>query len=295
MKLIFIHGREQENIAPAKLKADWVNALNLGLKKSNLILPESVKIEFPYYGDLLKKLTNKTHQNPNILKTSSKRSGGLSINKTKELEFLKDYLVEIAEEVAATSEEKALVEEAKKIQRGPLNWEITHRLLALLDKSQLIGEFALKRNTLDVFYYLSLSEFKRQINELVMQKFDDQPCVVVGHSLGSVVGYIILRDNPNLNVKKYVTLGSPLGSKTIRNLLRGTRMPSCIQNGSWFNAYDDRDVVALLPLDRIRFNVQPLIENKNKVDNHTKNRHGIEGYLDDPDVANEIYRAVVSQ
>jgi hypothetical protein len=58
--------------------------------------------------------------------------------------------------------------------------------------------------------------------------------------------------------------------------------------GHWFNAYDDRDVVALLPLDGQTFNVTPPIENKGDVRNFTDNRHGIEGYLVDPVVAQQV-------
>jgi hypothetical protein len=50
----------------------------------------------------------------------------------------------------------------------------------------------------------------------------------------------------------------------------------------WFNAMDERDVVALYPLTSENFNVDPPIENKTDVDNPTPNRHGISGYLGDP-------------
>lgn len=58
--------------------------------------------------------------------------------------------------------------------------------------------------------------------------------------------------------------------------------------GQWFNAYDDRDVVSLVPLDDQTFNITPPIENKSDVRNFTDNRHGIEGYLADPVVAQQI-------
>jgi hypothetical protein len=72
-------------------------------------------------------------------------------------------------------------------------------------------------------------------------------------------------------------------------------MPECVdKKNGWFNAYDERDFVALHPLDKEHFNINPPIENKNNVDNHTPNRHGIVGYLNDVDVAKRIYDALVS-
>jgi len=70
-------------------------------------------------------------------------------------------------------------------------------------------------------------------------------------------------------------------------------MPACVKSG-WYNAYDERGVVALNPLSKKYFDITPEIENKDDVRNHTDNRHGIEGYLDDKDVAREIYEALNS-
>ena len=57
---------------------------------------------------------------------------------------------------------------------------------------------------------------------------------------------------------------------------------------TWFNAYGNRDVVALVALDTASFDVSPSIEKKADVDNFTDNRHGIAGYLSDPVVAAKI-------
>ncbi|MNP80307.1 hypothetical protein D3C76_1783670 [compost metagenome] len=56
----------------------------------------------------------------------------------------------------------------------------------------------------------------------------------------------------------------------------------------WYNAFDTRDVVSLYPLDGANFPVSGTIENNSMVRNHTDNRHGIDGYLDDTNVARRI-------
>jgi hypothetical protein len=68
-------------------------------------------------------------------------------------------------------------------------------------------------------------------------------------------------------------------------------MPACVRD--WYNAFDPRDVVALYPLDAHNFPIRPPIENKSTVDNFTDNRHGIDGYLGDADVARKIFEAIV--
>ena len=61
---------------------------------------------------------------------------------------------------------------------------------------------------------------------------------------------------------------------------------------SWYNAYDERDVVSLYPLDDSNFPVTPPMENFSNVKNHTSNRHGIAGYLDDTSVARKIVSSI---
>jgi hypothetical protein len=66
---------------------------------------------------------------------------------------------------------------------------------------------------------------------------------------------------------------------------------------AWFNAMDERDVVALYPLDPTHFPLDPdtpAIENKTDVRNRTRNRHGVAGYLDNEVVARRIYRAITA-
>ncbi len=59
------------------------------------------------------------------------------------------------------------------------------------------------------------------------------------------------------------------------------------------NARDPRDLVALHPLSRSRFPVLPPIEDLATVDNGARNRHGITGYLSDPEVAARIHDVLV--
>ncbi len=73
---------------------------------------------------------------------------------------------------------------------------------------------------------------------------------------------------------------------SVRDQFRPLSSPAPV--AIWYNAFDTRDVVALYPLDNDNFPVQPAIENNSRVRNSTDNRHGIAGYLSDPDVAKRI-------
>lgn len=290
MKLIFVHGRAQEAFDELELKNKWINDWEVGLQKSGLTKPKNLQIEFPYYGKILVNLIDeaKTIQT----KIEAIRSTVLQ-NDAKEIAFVKAFLEEIAESIAANREEKAMLNEYKITTRS---WkedsENFHKILEFIDKKGVLGTLPIELMTKDVFMYLSNRHIKNSTNEKVASVFDKEPSVVVGHSLGSVVSYLVLKNNPNYHIKKFITIGSPLGVNVIRPFLeQPIEMPTCVKNG-WFNAFDPRDIVSLYPLDKKHFNIMPAIENKNNVDNCTENRYSIEGYLNDSEVAKRIYEAL---
>jgi len=287
MKLVFIHGRGQQKIDKNDLKEVWISTLKKGLDKSGLSLPKNIKIEFPYYGDLLEELSNSS-ANKKLAENIIARGEENYV----EASFYYDLVTEIAENADITGEdiEKNYVPNMK--EKGPLNWGWVQAILTTLDQT-FLGSWSIEKFTNDVFLYLTKPGIQNKINEYVSESLDGEKCVVVGHSLGSIVGFNILRKKKDAFVTKYVTVGSPLGLEAIKSKLESPiLMPESIIEGKWFNAYDDRDCVALNPLNKKHFNVEPAIVNKSNVNNETKNRHGIIGYLNDSEVAKVIYDAL---
>ncbi len=279
MNLIFIHGRAQEEFDEQELKQTWITTFHEGLAKNKLTLPAGVNIEFPYYGKLLKQWV----EDPGSLPQQAiiKRSGRVVSEDIFNYTLLNEMLTNADGEQEPT--------------RGLLNKEAIQKLLRKLDAKSGWGELALKKFTKDVFLYLTNVNLQQALNEYVMSKFGNEPSVVVGHSLGTIVAYNILKSKDDFQVKKFITLGSPLGLVAVKKYLpQPAGLPKCVKNG-WFNAYDERDFVALNPLDSDHFPCEPPIENKNDIDNFTKNRHGIAGYLNDAVVAKTIYDALILQ
>lgn len=288
MKLVFIHGRSQQGKDPALLQEQWLNSLAKGLAKSNIELPESTDVVFPFYGDRLDELLKELDA-PLVSDVTLRGA----TQDSAEADFRGELLYEIAQGAGVTDAEIQSHFKGTQQEKGPLNWEWVQSILSALDKTPL-GEVAIDAFTRDVYVYLTNKSVRKAIDGIVSASLSDGPCVVVGHSLGSVVGYNILRNaSTTIGVQKYVTVGSPLGLKAIKRKLDSPiAMPKCVHG--WFNAMDERDVVALHPLDSTNFNVIPAIENKTNVDNHTENRHGIAGYLDDVTVAKRIFNALVT-
>ena len=291
-ELVFIHGRSQQHKDPDKLKQHWIDSLQAGLEKNGLTLPiDEDKIHFPYFGNTLAGLVDGVP--PSEVAEIIVRGE----ESAAETEFIRSVVLEVMEEKGITEEQVAgeASAGANVVERGITNWEWVQSVLKAVDKYVPGASSAtLAITTRDVYRYLNNPVMRKIIDEGVMKAFTPGvETVVIGHSLGSVVSYNVLHGYGEANdwrIPLYLTVGAPLGVKKIRRSLDPFGHPPCASK--WFNAMDERDVVALYSLDERNFGVQPPIENKTDVDNFTENRHGIAGYLSDPEVARRLYDAL---
>jgi hypothetical protein len=289
-KLIFVHGRNQQGKDPVGLLSEWTGYAQAGVTSIGHTWPTTLLPEMPFYGDRLIQLIEQL-DSPTI-ETAIERGAG---NTDSELEFRGELLLEIAAQAGISQEEieDQFQEDIRRrggnpevVERGPGNWEWVHSILKLLDRTSL-GAKVIDGFTRDVYVYLTKGNVQRKIDEIVRASISNDPCVIVAHSLGSVVAYHILKELDGPQNITFITVGSPLGIRTIRKHLGVLKMPARVRH--WYNAMDEKDIVALYPLDDNNFDITPPIKNKTTVDNQTGEHHGIEGYLKDPDVAQVLY------
>jgi hypothetical protein len=286
-RLVFVHGRGQEGLDPAMLKAQWLEALRKGAQALGRNVPNQLEVAFPYYGDVLDQFVRQSK----VPLTADIHRRGAQVDE----EFLA-FQAQVAEALrqgAGVSDAEIDAEYGPNPKpKGPLNWEWVQAIFRALDKHVgVTSQIAIEAFTRDVFLYTTRAGVRDEIDRIVAADLTEAPAIVVAHSLGSVVAYNVLRsDRRELQVLLYLTLGCPLAIRAIRDQLRPLRFPSPV--AFWYNAFDRRDVVALYPLDDRNFPVTPAVENYGNVNNHTDNRHGIVGYLDDPTVANHVLDAL---
>jgi hypothetical protein len=252
VRLVLVHGRDQQAQDPAKLKSDWLAAFKSGSGRS---LPDTVRVEFPYYGDLIASFAGRA-EIPLVVDMHAR--GGQAQDEF--LEFQAEVAEELRQRAGITDKEVNKFYGDSPRPRGPLNLQWVQALLRALDQyGGGISTSALALVTRDVFLYVTRAGVRDEINAVVASVLDERPTVVIGHSLGSVVAYNVLRtDSRALQVPLFVTVGSPLGIRAVRDQLRPLRFPKPVH--SWFNAFDTRDVVSLFPLDSENFPL-PGIEN----------------------------------
>ena len=298
-QLVLIHGRSQQGKDAAALKAEWLDALGEGLAKNGLSLPiPEPDVRFPFYGNTLDQM---------VSGRSADEAADVIIKGVEDDDAQKRFISAVLEEVRkhAGITEQELAEEAGQdvVAKGPSNWEWLQAVVRAIDKHVPYGSgAAIALATNDVYQYLRNTAIRQDIDRGVGAAIKPKlQTVVVSHSLGTVVAYNLLRQQgtgQHWQVPLFITLGSPLAVTEIRNAVRSfgpTRCPECV--GAWFNAFDERDIVALRTLDPPSFPLdptEPAIHNKRDVRNRTTNRHGIAGYLDDPEVAKRIHEALTA-
>jgi subtilisin family serine protease len=161
----------------------------------------------------------------------------------------------------------------------------------------------------DVAGYFFKPALRERIRQRLVAQLDlprDQPVAVVAHSLGSVIAYEVLSalaasDPQGLDLRAFVTLGSPLGIREVQDFLvpNGRRVPSTVPR--WFNFADPLDPVAAdkrLAGD-FRWADAPersidddLVMNQRTASLPGFNPHSALGYLAHPNVRRAVYGAL---
>ena len=286
MRLLLIHGRAQQGKSSAIIQQEWMTALRRGFAAIGMSEPPALRIDAPFYGDKLIELLA-AFDLPQADQVAT-RGGAVD-------DGYADFLEEVAKQ--ATDEDKVTDREIDRElgptqPRGVENWPWVQAVIRAIDRrTPGVSDFSIGQLLRDVYVYVNSGPVRRAINQIVADELTNEPTVVIAHSLGTVVGYEVLRQHAGNSVPRLVTVGSPLGIRAIRNrLATPLTMPGGVSN--WYNAFDTRDVVALYPLDADNFSITPPIDNYPLVKNHTENRHGIDGYLDDVQVARHVAAAL---
>lgn len=284
MRLVFVHGINQQGRSAALLRDMWVADLERGIGRSGALA--GVEVVQPFYGDLLHDLAGSRGE--------TGMEEGIEAADPDAAAFLEAALAEQAEDMGATEAEiaEAVAAEPGSIEEGifPMDRRI-NALVGLLERlSPLRGNLAL-RVLGQAHAYLKRPAVGAAVDAVVRPALEAPgPMIVVAHSLGTVVTYRLLRalaaQGQPADVPLYVTLGSPLTLAAVQGALGG---PFVVPAGvaKWINARDPDDFISL-----DRGLAPPVfaagIENIGDLDNRGADAHAIPGYLACRSVARRV-------
>jgi len=285
MRLVFVHGMRQEGKVPAELQKAWEDALISAWQTNGLAKP-SYTLEMPFYGDVLNELVEEVRGSSAGILT---RGEGGSETFTP---FEQDLIWEMAERDGVTDAQIHDDLGKEVVARGPGNWEWVQAIGRVLERNIP----ALRRLGLDVVQqvdgYLTRPHIRQAVDDIVRPYLLRGSTVVVGHSLGTIVAYLLLRQaGEGADIPLFVTLGSPLGISAVKGHLRppALRVPEGVTK--WLNGTDERDYVALYArLDRNTFSKG--IENVSDIHNRESDAHAIVDYLSNSTVCRRIHASL---
>lgn len=286
MRMILVHGIAQEGKSAQEILDEWLGTLRGTLTTlGHDSLAKLSRIDAAFYGDLLRDLTALRLKDEAVAlgtEDSSKDFDAFAVGPFEEMALLLGITRDAIE-----AEDKEI---AVPLGAGPHKRWLKAIARAVEKVSPFKGRIAL-RALGQAHAYIRNKHAHDSINSLVRPLFeDDEPAIVISHSLGTLVSYSLLREfaangRPRA-VPLWLTLGSPLGIEVVR---QGFRKPRVRPDGvaRWINAADPDDFVALREkLDPDDYG--PDVENLSDLDNGYDNPHGIAGYLSDVRVARAI-------
>lgn len=203
--LVLVHGRAQQGRDPEAVKAEWLETLRRGLGHARQDVLTGLDVKLPFYGDVLEKFARDADEAIPADILVRGRPDGVDEDY---LRFREGYLGHVRLGLGITDEQANLFVAEDARSRGPAQWEWVQALLRAADAVPGVSADAIERFTRDVFLYLSRSKIRREINRIVADAIPRSRTLVIGHSLGSVVAFDVLRNlDPSAHVPLLVTVG----------------------------------------------------------------------------------------
>jgi hypothetical protein len=238
-----VHGIAQQQTGPHQLAQQWRLALADGIQLALGSAVPAPSLEVAFYGHLFRPVAAPGAKGAPDSGRGEDPDLGLLDDVDNEERADLECAAGRAITVAGTAEPDAA--ESKGITRMP-TW--MQAVLRTLDRRfgptaglLYLGELRQVRR------YLRDPAMKSGVDAVVARAVGPDCRILVGHSLGSVVAWEFVRQNPDHPLDLFVTLGSPLGLEVVRNALPVPgygvdARPSHVAR--WVNIRDPHDPVA---------------------------------------------------
>lgn len=299
MKIIMVHGTNQEDKDPATLKQIWVTAFLDGVFQAGLSkVPETTKIEFVYYGDKVKFYSGNKKSDSGIfdlrtrgLHAFTHNIEGLSAEEKVILESIADNIdgesIDSQETISRDSIPKSLENILVPLS---IKDRVAKAIIKITSRYGKIHTWGLKIFAKEASLYINNAKYRNEVKARLLEKIEEsqeEEIVLVGHSLGSVVCFDVMQNlDTKYSISRFIFLGSPLGIPVFYDFFSNRSKPQSLK-GDWVNFYDIDDFVAAYLLKNPPYAINPEILNVRAKTQYFQ-PHFIVGYLDDALVAQKI-------
>lgn len=288
MKIIFIHGMNQQNYDEQSLTQHWLKSFQTGLTNAHSSIDvSSLHIKLPFYGDLLTqhKLYNSLDLNTFLPKSLTHLHLPFHL---KHQSLVEEHIpCQAALPIFNPNQAESLTQRIASISE--LTKDHAFRELSLLmNHYPKIHESFIHQFLIETYLYLSDAGFMHEVHRRIMRDLHPtKEHIIVAHSLGTVIAYNLLHEFTGFKVKRFITLGSPLAFKVVQEKLKPPISRPTQLHGDWLNFYSPIDFLTAFPLCEAPFDFHPPIINQS-IQTPINNPHQINGYLEHPAVIQSI-------
>lgn len=259
-EVILIHGMAQEQEGPASLESKWLPALSDGIRIAGHAdladsmwpdrSPRDLDARMAAYGDLF--LTSGAMGSRNDL--DDLEADDLAVAEALAAEWLARAAQRGSKHDQQTaSRELGYLDPAHEVQglrqeTGRVMINAATRLPWFGIGGMRFAERFVNKSLRQVTRYLTDPGLRREIQDRVLAHVGPETRVIIGHSLGSVIAYEIVATHLTAPLPLLLTIGSPLGLKTIiydRLEPQPPTYPAMVNR--WVNIADRNDLVAAEP------------------------------------------------
>jgi hypothetical protein len=290
MRLVLVHGINNEKSSPIEVETAWMEALREAWRKDGLDPLAKVKVTTAYYADELAQLSSE----PRHAVAAGTGSGISQV----EFELLQEYAAASGitqRDIVAAAEEVGLNVSAVEAGLPHEAWLIAASQ-ALENILPTQGKYLARVYLRQAAIYIERKGVQNRIKTIVRDRVfeDDAPIVVVAHSLGTVIAYELLTEHAAAGriVPLFCTLGSPLAVRIVANYVGKRRKFPKPPIERWINGAHRDDFVTLgriLSNESIGFEG---IENVDRIINSDSDKHDIIAYLSDRFISGAVHAAL---
>ncbi|MET9479069.1 hypothetical protein [Streptomyces sp. NPDC006638] len=239
-RIVGVHGIRQSRTSQAQLTRDWLRALNRGLGDVGRPDLPADALELPHWTGLLARGANHLGPDDDLFGADAPMS-----------EEEADFVAAALAEVVRQDDVDAVGQLGTRTLGLPQLWPARlNPLLLAYDLRFPRGGKLFVSMMREVRFYLYQPDLAAQVRAMIVEAFDADTSVVIGHSLGSVIAYDLLRRDEiprdrAIGVRTFLTCGSPLTVPAVRRGLgiadgEPLKLPGDI---AWVNVFDPGDFI----------------------------------------------------
>jgi len=234
----------------------------------------------PYYGDILSDFTEDSEGN-----AASAVAQGASDIVTNEVDFYSSFIKE-SFGISSSQIEEELDQQDEAVAQAAYHNRNVIAVMRAAEKLFPSKVEKLLKKLPQAYCYLKNVNASKAVDEIVAPALSEGAALIISHSLGTVVTYKLLRENPSPLNHQYITLGSPLGIEAVKKSIR----PPFIrpdQLSLWYNGGDKDDFVAAgKKLSSCGY--ENVDEENFDIDNGKDDPHAISRYMSSDWVVNKV-------